>query len=41
MQEKKEVELNEIEFIELEEVEDLSVPLHHNNSHLFCAHTNC
>ncbi len=33
MEESKELELNEIEFIELEEVEDLSVPLHHNNSH--------
>ncbi len=33
MEEKKELELNDIEFIELEEVEDLSVPLHCNNSH--------
>lgn len=25
-------EIQEIEFVELEEVEDLSIPLHHNNA---------
>ena len=31
MQDKKEIEVNGIELIELEDVEDLSVPLHCNN----------